>query len=366
MSEPNSDIKNATSADDGITCGDRTGTAHSLDRRSFMGFFSTTSLAGTLLPGVLWAHLQQRGQRPDPTITTEMIAEAEKIAGLELTEEEREAMRRGLDNNASAYKDIRALEIPNEVPPSLLFEPAMPGVEVDLDRDEIPLRVSRQSPPAVGDDLEELAFLPLTQLGELVRTRQVSSEALTTMYLERLKRYDPKLLFVVNLTEELALKQARRADQQIARGNYRGPLHGIPWGAKDLLATRDYPTSWGAEPYRDQIIHEDATVVRRLDDAGAVLVAKLTLGALAQGDRWFGGRTRNPWNTRQGSSGSSAGPGSATAAGCVGFAIGTETRGSITSATVSAGCARPSVECPGPAPWRCRGAWTRSAPCAEA
>jgi Asp-tRNA(Asn)/Glu-tRNA(Gln) amidotransferase A subunit family amidase len=301
-----------------------------LDRRAFIGFFSATSFAGTLLPGVLWAELQ-RQELPEPTITSEMIARAEKIAGLELTDEEREEMRRGLDRNVAAYEDLRALQIPNEVPPALLFEPVMTGVEVDIDRPEIPLRVSPQSPPAVGSDLEELAFLPLTQLAELVRTRQVSSEELTRMYLARLERYDPKLLFVVNLTEDLALKQARRADQEIGRGNYRGPLHGIPWGAKDLLATRDYPTSWGAEPYRDQIIHEDATVVRRLDQAGAVLVAKLTLGALAQGDRWFGGQTRNPWNTRQGSSGSSAGPGSATAAGCVGFAIGTETRGSITS-----------------------------------
>jgi len=302
-----------------------------IDRRAFMGFFSTTSLAGTLFPGVLWAHLQQRGQLPEPTITAGMIAAAEEIADIELTDEEREEMRRGLDRNIVSYEDLRALHIPNAVVPALLFEPVMPGVEVDLDRNEIPLRLSRQRPPAVGDDLEELAFLPLTQLSELVRTRQVSSEELTRMYLARLERYDPKLLFVVNLTEELALKQARRADQEIARGAYRGPLHGIPWGAKDLLATRDYPTTWGAEPYREQVIPEDATVVRRLDEAGAVLVAKLTLGALAQGDVWFGGRTRNPWNTQQGSSGSSAGPGSATAAGCVGFAIGTETRGSITS-----------------------------------
>ena len=303
-----------------------------IDRRAFMGFFAGSSLAGTLFPGVLWAQARGgRGQQPEPTITGEMIADAEKIAGLELTDEEREAMRRGLDRNAAAYRQLRELEIPNEVPPSLLFEPVMPGVEVDLDRDEKPIRVSRQSPPAVGDDLEELSFLPLTQLSELVRTRQVSSEQLTTMYLDRLERYNPKLLFVVTLTRELAMAQARRADQEIALGNYRGPLHGIPWGAKDLLATRDYPTSWGAEPYKDQIIPTDATVVRRLDDAGAVLVAKLTLGALAQGDRWFGGRTRNPWNTEQGSSGSSAGPGSATAAGCVGFSIGTETRGSITS-----------------------------------
>lgn len=338
MSEFDSDRHTALPepAGDGTTVPQNSGeappiAAAGLDRRAFMGYFSTTSLAGTLFPGVLWAHLQQQGQRPEPTITTAMIAEAEKIAGLELTEEEREEMRRGLDRNASAYEELRALEIPNEVVPALVFEPAMPGVEVDADSEEIPLRVSQQRPPAVGDDLEALAFLPVTQLAELVRTRQVSSEELTRMYLDRLERYDPKLLFVVNLTEELAIKQARRADQEIGRGNYRGPLHGIPWGAKDLLATRDYPTTWGAEPYREQVIFEDATVVRRLDEAGAVLVAKLTMGALAQGDRWFGGRTRNPWNTEQGSSGSSAGPGSATAAGCVGFSIGTETRGSITS-----------------------------------
>ena len=314
-----------------------------VDRRAFMGFFSATSLAGTLFPGVLWAQL--RGQEEgEPTITTAMIAEAEKIAGLELTEEEREDMRRGLDRNVEAYRQLHELEIPNEVPPALLFEPVMPGVEVDTDREEIPIRVSRQSPPEVTDNKDDLAFLPLTQLAELVRTRQVSSVELTTMYLDRLKRYDPKLLFVVNLTEELALQQARRADQEIARGNYRGPLHGIPWGAKDLLATRGYKTSWGAAPYKDQVIEQDATVVRRLDDAGAVLVAKLTMGALAQGDRWYGGRTRNPWNTRQGSSGSSAGPGSATAAGCVGFSLGTETRGSITSPSTRNGVSgmRPS------------------------
>jgi Asp-tRNA(Asn)/Glu-tRNA(Gln) amidotransferase A subunit family amidase len=193
------------------------------------------------------------------------------------------------------------------------------------------LRVSPQTAPPVTDDKEALAFLPVTQLAELVRTRQVSSVELTRMYLDRLRRYDPKLMFLVNLTEDLALKQAERADQEIAAGNYKGPLHGIPWGAKDLLATRDYPTTWGAAPYQEQIIHEDATVVKRLETAGAVLVAKLTLGALAMGDYWFGGRTRSPWNTESGSSGSSAGPGSATAAGCVGFSIGTETRGSIVS-----------------------------------
>ncbi len=211
---------------------------------------------------------------------------------------------------------------------------------------------SRVTVRAVPSDLNDLAFLPVSELSELLRTRAVTSAALTRMYLERLKRYDPRLKCVITLTEERALRQARAADEEIARGRYRGPLHGIPWGAKDLLATKGYPTTWGAGPYRDQVIDEDATVVRRLDDAGAVLVAKLTLGELAQGDVWFGRgptdagpeettrkgqRTRNPWKLDQGSSGSSAGPASATAAGLVGFSIGSETLGSISSPATRCG-----------------------------
>src|SRR5207244_1620644 len=174
--------------------------------------------------------------------------------------------------------------------------------------------------------------------------KKVSAVALTEMYLARLKRFDPKLHFTITLTEERAKAQAREADEEIAKGNYRGPLHGIPWGAKDLLAVRGYPTTWGAGGFQSQSIDEDATVVKRLDAAGAVLVAKLTLGALAMGDKWFGGRTRNPWNLSQGSSGSSAGPASATAAGCVAFTIGSETLGSISSPSTRCGCTglRPS------------------------
>ena len=192
--------------------------------------------------------------------------------------------------------------------------------------------------------LDELAYEPVTQLSELVRTRKVKPSELTDMYLSRLKRYDPQLHFVINLTEERARKQASVLDSEIAHGHYRGPLHGIPWGAKDLLAVRDYPTTWGAGLYQDQKFDYDATVVKRLDDAGAVLVAKLTLGSLAQGDRWWKERTRNPWNPETGSSGSSAGPASATAAGCVGFSIGSETNGSITSPSRTCGVAgfRPS------------------------
>jgi Asp-tRNA(Asn)/Glu-tRNA(Gln) amidotransferase A subunit family amidase len=184
---------------------------------------------------------------------------------------------------------------------------------------------------------EDLAFLPVTELSELVRRRRVSSLELTQMYLARLKKYDPVLHCVITLTEDRALRQARDADAEIRRGKYRGPLHGIPWGAKDLLAVRGYKTTWGAGPYKDQVIDADATVVQRLDAAGAVLVAKLTLGELAQGDIWFGATTRNPWKVDQGSSGSSAGPASATAAGLVGFSIGSETLGSISSPSTRCG-----------------------------
>ena len=189
----------------------------------------------------------------------------------------------------------------------------------------------------VPKTLEEVAFYSIGQLSELIRTRKVTSQQLTTMYLGRLKKYGPKLECVVTLTEELAMKQAKQADREIAKGRYRGPLHGIPYGAKDLLAVKGYKTTWGSVPFKDQVIDEDATVIKRLEKAGAVLVAKFTMGELAMGDVWFGGRTRNPWNTKQGSSGSSAGPASATAAGLVGFAIGTETLGSIISPSTRCG-----------------------------
>src|SRR6202040_760867 len=193
-------------------------------------------------------------------------------------------------------------------------------------------------------NLEDVAFASVGELAELVRTKKVSSVALTEMYLERLKRYDTTLRFLVTLTEDRARAQAKEADREIAAGKYRGPLHGLPWGAKDQLAVKGYPTTWGAGGFEKQMIDEDAAVVKRRDEAGAVLVAKLTLGALALGDNWFGGVTRNPWHPGQGSSGSSAGPASATAAGCVAFSIGSETLGSISSPSTRCGCTglRPS------------------------
>ncbi len=227
------------------------------------------------------------------------------------------------------YAELRSVPIDNSIAPALQFSPVVPGMELDQERKSFIM--SNVPIPKLPSDLEELAFLPVTHLSQLIRKRKVSSLELTRMYLDRLTKFDPLLKCVITLTEELALAQAKRADQEIAAGRYRGPLHGIPWGAKDLLAVKGYKTTWGAMPYKDQVIHEDATVVKRLEDAGAILLAKLTMGALAWGDVWFGGKTRNPWNTEKGSSGSSAGSGSSTAAGLVGFAIGTETWGSIVS-----------------------------------
>jgi Asp-tRNA(Asn)/Glu-tRNA(Gln) amidotransferase A subunit family amidase len=231
---------------------------------------------------------------------------------------------------------MRALKLGNDVPPAISFHPApwLPPSTLRVRRRALPIG---QAAPKIPDNAEDLAFLPVTSLAALVRARQVSSLELTKLYLERLRKYDPGLLCVVTFLEDLALKQAKHADREIAAGRYRGPLHGIPWGAKDLIAYPGYKTTWGAAPFKEQVIDVKATVVRRLEEAGAVLVAKLTLGALAMGDRWFGGMTRNPWDPEHGSSGSSAGSASATAAGLVGFALGSETLGSIVSPSRTCG-----------------------------
>ena len=265
-----------------------------------------------------------------PAVTAEMIKQAEWIAGLSLTEDQRKSLVSGLTQALRNFWAMRAVKLPNDVPPALAFVPAPwlpPAGRSPRGTVEPTVRDAPKRPDAEDD----LAFLPVTALAALLRTRQVSSRELTKLYLERLKKYDPALHCVVTLTEDLALKQAERADKEIAAGRYRGPLHGVPWGAKDLIAYPGYKTTWGAAPFKEQVLDAKATVARRLDDAGAVLVAKLTLGALAQGDRWFGGQTRSPWDPRLGSSGSSAGSASATAAGLAGFTLGSETLGSIVS-----------------------------------
>jgi Asp-tRNA(Asn)/Glu-tRNA(Gln) amidotransferase A subunit family amidase len=295
-------------------------------RRRFMGYFGGVGLASTLLPGVLWAKMQeQQAER----VTAAMIKDALAIAGLEFTEEQRQQLVNGVNQNLTRYADLRAIHIDPNLAPPLYYSPLVPGTK--LDRVERPLRPS--APPALHRpaNLDDVAFWPLAHLAHLLKTRQVTSVELTRMYVDRLNRFNPMLNFVVTMTDDLGMRQAQQADREIAAGKYRGPLHGIPWGCKDIIAVPGYPTQWGSGAFKGQTFEAEATVARLLREAGAVLVAKLASGELAAGDQWFGGRTNSPWDPKEGSSGSSAGPASATAAGCVAFGIGTETSGSILS-----------------------------------
>ena len=301
------------------------------DRRSFVGYFAGAGLSSTLFPGVLWAKLAAGAD-----ITVETIASAEEVAGVHFDAAERELMLDGLKQQEQRIEALHKVSLSNSVSPAIVFDPRPPGKKIPAPMNR-PMVRSKVAPRARSENIEELAFLQVTELSELVRRKRVTSVELTQMYIARLKKYDPVLKCVITLTEDRALEKARAADAELSRGRYRGPLHGIPWGAKDLLAVRGYKTTWGAGPFKDQVIDTDATVVQRLDAAGAVLVAKLTLGELAQGDIWFGATTKNPWKVDQGSSGSSAGPASATAAGLVGFAIGSETLGSISSPSTRCG-----------------------------
>ena len=295
-----------------------------LTRRRFTAYFAGTGLGTTLLPGVLWTKMQEVGSSD---ITSDMLVDALAVAGLEFSEDERERMLENLGSRLSEYVELRELEIPNDVSPPFHFSPLVPGMQVNRAQESFQI----SSIPAIErpSDLEDVAFWSVRRLSELIRTRQVTSAELTAMYQSRLKRFNPLLNCVVTFTDDLAAAQADQADREIAAGRYRGPLHGIPWGAKDIIAARGYKTTWGSDAYADQVIDMDASVIEMLRDAGAVLIAKLSTGELAGGDQWFGGQTMNPWDPTTGSGGSSAGPGSATAAGLVGFSIGTETSGSI-------------------------------------
>ena len=266
---------------------------------------------------------------PMPEITPEDIQHAENLIGLTMTDEEREMMLEGLEELRKGYESMRDHPIPNRVMPAFRFDPAIAG---PVEPPFYPLAPSSaETLPAAPASADDLAFWPVGDLARWLRQGEITSVELTELYLDRLRRYDPDLHCVITFTEERALEQARRADGELRSGMDRGPLHGIPWGAKDLLAVRGYRTTWGATPFEEQMLDEDATVVQRLDAAGAVLVAKLSMGALAWGDVWFGGMTRTPWDSEKGASGSSAGSGAATAAGLIGFSIGTETYGSIVS-----------------------------------
>ncbi|HYA89730.1 MAG TPA: amidase, partial [archaeon] len=302
------------------------------DRRAFLAYFSSLGLTSTLFPGVLWAKVlaaapAQNPASAPPTITKEMLRDAAAVAGLAFTDAQLDAILAGANELLPRYEKLRAIELNNSIAPPLYFNPIPPGTKID--RAKRPMRMS--APPRVKRprNLEDAAFWTAIELGALVRTRQITSVELTEMYLARLHKFNPKLLCAVTITDDLAMRQARAADQEIAAGHYRGPLHGIPYGIKDLASVKGYPTTWGAAPFKNRVIDRDATVFTRLSDAGAVLVAKLTTGELALDDIWFGGQTRNPWDLTMGSQGSSAGPGSATAGGLVGFSVGTETGGSI-------------------------------------
>jgi Asp-tRNA(Asn)/Glu-tRNA(Gln) amidotransferase A subunit family amidase len=298
----------------------------SFSRRQALAALSGLGIGSLVFQRSLAAQVQDSGKE----ITVDMISQSEWIAGLELSEEERKAIINALKASQRNYAALRAVPLDNSVAPAIGFLPRERAGESVAVITATPIE---SHPPQVSTSSDELAFLPVTELAALIKSRAVTSVELTRRYLDRLKKYDPALKCVVSLTEELALKQAEAADNEIAAGRYRGALHGIPWGAKDILAVPGYKTTWGAVPYQEQTIDRKATVVQRLESAGAVLVAKLTVGALAMGDQWFGGMTHNPWNVKQGSSGSSAGSASATVAGLVGFALGTETLGSIVSPT---------------------------------
>ncbi len=262
-------------------------------------------------------------------------AAIEPYLDLSFTDAERDSLEGGLKDHQEAFQKMHKVSLDNSVPMSLDFNPLPQGFEIDQLQKKINWNLP--STAELPANREELALYPVYQLAALIKNKKITSTELTQLYLARIKKYKDTLQCVITITEEQALQQAKKADDEISKGKYRGPLHGIPYGIKDLLAVSGTKTTWGAGPYKDQQIDKTATVVKKLEEAGAVMVAKLTMGALAMGDIWYGGVTKNPWNLKQGSSGSSAGSASATAAGLVGFAIGTETWGSIVSPSTRCG-----------------------------
>lgn len=274
-----------------------------------------------------------------PEVSTATFAEAEKLVRVEMTAADRAQAASNWRSAMAPIYERRAgpqkVAIEPAISPYSNWNPVLPGEKAFPQRDQFVW--SKADPGPLPSRDEDIAFAPVTRLARWIEKRQITSERLTQLYLARLKKFDPTLRCVITLTEELALVQARKADQEIAAGKYRGPLHGIPWGGKDLLDTANIPTTYGAEPFRNRVPSADAAVVRRLHEAGAVLVAKLSLGALALNDIWFGGQTMNPWLLEEGSSGSSAGPGASTAAGLVGFSVGSETGGSIVGPSMRCG-----------------------------
>jgi Asp-tRNA(Asn)/Glu-tRNA(Gln) amidotransferase A subunit family amidase len=313
-----------------------------IGRRRFIKAVPAAVAATVALPSLARA---QRGGGAPPKFGKDVLKCAEQIDGLHFTDAEEELAAAGASRNLDSYEELRKLNIPLDTEPAMTFRPyrgqsrssGLTPESASKSTRSAKLAVARPTRLLVPANLEDLAFEPVTVLASLLESRKITSTDLTTMYLGRLRRYGNQLHCVVTLTEELALAQAAAADKEIRAGHYRGPLHGIPFGVKDLFDTKGIKTTWGAKPYENRVAQVDATIVERLRDAGAVLCAKLSMGALAQGGVWFGGSTRNPWAPDNSSSGSSAGPGAATSAGLVAFAIGTETRGSIISPSSTCG-----------------------------
>lgn len=277
----------------------------------------------------IWLMLGCAGTKPSNKITRNDVQLAQGLIGLEFSEAKIDTMLGYLEENLKGYEQMRRYELSYNTEPALYFEPFPVGFQFP---EETPFQ-NWQIPDNIElpDDPEAIAFMPILELASLIKNKKLTSVQLTEIYLARIKKHDPQLLSFITVTEERALEQAKKADEEIAVGKYRGPLHGIPYGVKDLAAVPGYPTTWGSAPYKDQYLDQTATVVKKLEEAGAVLLGKLVSGALARGDVWYGGKTKNPWDLSQGATGSSAGSSSATAAGLVAFAIGTETLGSIVS-----------------------------------
>ena len=295
----------------------------------------------TILAAARESRAQQRGgrgggQNQPLRIEKAQVIGALKLMGLEFQDSEVDSMMRGINSALGNYESLRKADVPLGTEPAFAFHPGLPNRTPVKGPQRFETTIAKTAAKA-PTNLEELAFARVVDLAPLVKSRAISSTDLTKMYLERMKKYSPKLLCLITLTEDLALKQAAQADQEIKAGKYRGPLHGIPFGLKDLFDTKGILTTYGAEPYQTRVPDQDATVVERLRNAGAVLIAKLSMGALAQGGLWFNGMTKTPWNTEATSSGSSAGSASSTAAGLVGFSLGTETLGSIISPSQACG-----------------------------
>lgn len=282
----------------------------------------------------LFAVIASNGKAQD-TITKADINTAAKVIGLQFTEPELDSMLGNVRGARNNYQNMRKFPLDNGTPMTLAHSPVLPGMT--FDKVQQPVKWNIPTNVTLPKNKNDLSYYSILQLASLIKNKKITSVDLTQFFIDRLKKFNDSLQFVVSFTEDIAMEQARQADKEIASGKYRGPLHGIPYGLKDLFSVKGTTTTWGAEPYKNQVREEDAFVYTQLKNAGAVLVAKLTLGALAMGDYWFGGRTKNPWDLKRGSSGSSAGSAAATVAGCIPFAIGTETLGSIISPSTTCG-----------------------------